>query len=513
MRGVRKDASVSRDAGVSLDLALEALTRNGASLLRPGADGAVVLDVVLHAPGDPAPAPDTVVLWADVEGPVPNAVAVVMRTSASAAAGRLGRRCAVLTVPDGERWASLHERLRSAVLASGEPSDLFAMADALAITVGGAVAIEDVGRRILAFSTVPGQPIDEVRRQGILGRRVPEHVERDQWYTRLWRSSKPVYFDAGPESSPRLALGLRSGDERVGSVWIVGDRDALLPGSVDALVASAPALATAVATATGISLRSREQRARTLSRVLAEAPGEKLDALLPAVVVAFTGTDEFDDLVRARLVDMLSLQAQHREGAGLAGEIDGVVTALIAWTSEDRLQASLGSLLDRTGGQAVAAVVSEPVATGNALREAHAQVRSLLSVQRHADDPPVRFAARSRPLVKLVRIGAACDEWGGLSAGPAATLSSHDEENGTAYAESLLAWLDSHGDVARAASRLHVHANTLRYRWNRAVQLFDLDVTDGDARLLLHLELRLRSLGYGRRPRPSGPVHGPAGRE
>lgn len=509
MADMREDASVSGEAAVSLDLALDALTRSGAVLVRGGADGAVVRDVVLQAPGDPAPTPDTVVLWADVEGPVPNAVAVVMRTSSAAAAGRLAVGCAVLTVPDGERWASLHERLRSAVLASGEPSDLFAMADALAITVGGAVAIEDVGRRILAFSTVPGQLIDEVRRQGILGRRVPDHVEREQWYTRLWRSSQPVYFEAGPESSPRLALGLRSGTERVGSIWIVGDRADLLPGSVEALLTSAPAVATAVVTATGISLRSREQRARLLSRVLAEPRSAELDALLPAVLVAFTCTQELDDLVRARLIDMLSLQAQHREGAGLAGEIDGVVMALVRWTSEDRLQASLASLVGRTGDPAVGAAVSEPVVPGTDLREAHAQVRALLSVPRSADDPVIRFAARNRNLVQLVRLGAACAEWGGLSAGPAATLSSHDEENGTAYAESLLAWLDSHGDVARAASRLHVHANTLRYRWNRAIQLFDLDMADGDTRLLLHLELRLRALGYGRKPRPSGSVDTP----
>jgi hypothetical protein len=490
---------VTGGGGIELDRALDALTGRGATLLRRGIVSGQVTDVVLQVSGDPAPAPGAVVLWADVDGPVPGSVAVVVRTADASAADRLPTSCTVLTVPDGERWAQVHERLRSAVLSSGERPDMFAMADALATAVGGAVAIEDLERRILAFSTVAGQPIDEVRREGILGRRVPEHVERDQWYADLWRSGGPVHFEAGPESSPRLALGLRSADERVGSVWVVGDRGTLHPDSEQTLVSSAPSLAAAVVTATGTSSRSREQRSRLLARVLEEPPGPDLDALLPAVVVgiACPSGSELDDLVRARLVDVLSLQAQRREETGLAGEVSGSVLALTASVSEDRLEASLHALLQRTGVEALAAVVSEPVAPGSSLEAASAQVRSLLSLPVQPGDPVVRFAARSRNLIQLLRMREALVAGGRLPGGSAATITTHDREHGTAYAESLLAWFDAHGDVARAAARLHVHANTLRYRWNRAIQLFELDLADGDARLLLHLELRLRALGLG----------------
>lgn len=485
-------------AGVELALALRVLTDHGATLLRPGAGGGDVTDVVLQAPGDPAPGTGAVVLWADVDGPAPASVAVVLRASQAAAADRLAAGCAVLTVPDGERWAQVHERLRAVVLTSGSGPDLFATADALATAIGGAVAIEDVARRILAFSTVLGQPIDEVRRQGILGRRVPEHVEREQWYARLWRSSAPIHFEAGPESSPRLALGLRSGGERVGSVWVVGDRRTLQPDSEATLVASAPAVAAAVLAQTGTSGRTREQRGRLLARVLDEPAGPDLDPLLPAVVVGIScpAGSELDDLVRARLGDLLSLQSQRREGTGLAGEVGGDVLALLPWTAEERIEVALGSLLRRTGAEGLSAVVSEPVPPGASLHEAHAQVRSLLSLQSRPGDPEVRFAARSRPLVQLVRLGEALAARDGVASGGGAAVVAHDAEHGTAYAESLLAWFAAHGDVARAAARLHIHANTLRYRWNRCVHLFDLDLEDGDARLLLHLELRLRALGY-----------------
>lgn len=508
MARLREDDVVSAAPMIGLDTALDALAQHGVTVLRRGHATAGITDVVLHAPGDPSPEPGSLVLWADVDGPVPEAVAVVVRASQDRALDRLPSSVTVLAVPDGERWAQVHERLRSVVLASGDAPDLFAMADALATTVGGAVAIEDLERRILAFSTVPGQPIDEVRRQGILGRRVPEHVEREQWYSQLWRSNGPVHFQAGPESSPRLALGLRSSGERVGSVWVVGDSEALHPDSDQVLVTSAPALAAAICSATGTGLRSREQRARLLGRVLEEPSGPGLDALLPAVVVGISlpPQADIDDLVRARLVDVLSLQAQRREGTGLAGELGGVVLAVVAWTAEERLEASLHSLLQRTGVEAVAAVVSEPVLPGVSLRSAHAQVRSLLSVSRQVDHPTIRFAARSRNLVQMVRIGEALDATDALTEGPATVIRSHDQQNGTSYAESLLAWLEANGDVARAAALLHVHPNTLRYRCNRAVQLFDLDLSDGDARLLLHLQMRLRVLGYGPAAPPGPPL-------
>src|SRR5690606_32067857 len=96
-----------------------------------------------------------------------------------------------------------------------------------ATAVGGAVAIEDASRRVVAFSTVPGQPIDDVRRQGILDRNVPEHAERDAWYAQLWRTPGVLEFQAGPESTARLAVAVRAGNETLGSIWVVGSRATL----------------------------------------------------------------------------------------------------------------------------------------------------------------------------------------------------------------------------------------------------------------------------------------------
>lgn len=52
-------------------------------------------------------------------------------------------------------------------------------------------------------------------------------------------------------------------------------------------------------------------------------------------------------------------------------------------------------------------------------------------------------------------------------------------------------WLDCQGDVGAAATRLQVHANTLRYRLRRAQERFGLDLEDPDVRLSMWLQLRL----------------------
>jgi DNA-binding PucR family transcriptional regulator len=62
------------------------------------------------------------------------------------------------------------------------------------------------------------------------------------------------------------------------------------------------------------------------------------------------------------------------------------------------------------------------------------------------------------------------------------------------YAESLLVYLSSFGDVVRAAEKLNIHENTMRYRIRRVEALFDLSFDDGDQVLVIWLQLRLLRL-------------------
>ncbi|MFD4661851.1 helix-turn-helix domain-containing protein [Streptomyces halstedii] len=55
----------------------------------------------------------------------------------------------------------------------------------------------------------------------------------------------------------------------------------------------------------------------------------------------------------------------------------------------------------------------------------------------------------------------------------------------------LGAYVDASGDVRRAAERLVLHPNTLRYRLRRARERHGVDLDDPDTRLLVTLAVRL----------------------
>jgi DNA-binding PucR family transcriptional regulator len=78
-----------------------------------------------------------------------------------------------------------------------------------------------------------------------------------------------------------------------------------------------------------------------------------------------------------------------------------------------------------------------------------------------------------------------------VARGKVAALMALDRDQGTAYIETLRAYLDTLGDVVAAAKHVHVHRNTLRYRLRRLSELVGLDLDDPTERLVAELHLRL----------------------
>ena len=62
---------------------------------------------------------------------------------------------------------------------------------------------------------------------------------------------------------------------------------------------------------------------------------------------------------------------------------------------------------------------------------------------------------------------------------------------GTNLVETLKAWLDAFGDVARAAEAMYVHPNTFRYRLRRLAEVGEIDLDDPDQRFVAMLQLRV----------------------
>lgn len=462
---------------------------------------ATVRDVVIHATGDPDPRADAVVLLAEPECDAPRSVGVIVRESElDTVLPRLAEDTAVFTAPEGIRWSDLYDRLRAALDAESASSlvdDPFELADTLAISLGGAVSIEDADRRIVGFSTVPGQWIDDVRREGILGRKVPEHSERGEWYAHLWREPGVVEFGAGADSASRVAIAVRLGLQPLGSIWVVGSRDELSPDAEPILESARPIVAACLTGQDQPGARSRESRAKTLRQLLAGSADDDVPRLQgPTVLVAVSrrGAQDDRELLDARLSDVLSMRARRVHGSGVAAVVDGRVYALLPRTERARLEKELRRILPRADFSSGSVAVSGPLTDVSALPRARRHVELLLGLDDVDHEPGIRFSHVDQQLsrVWLAEIAEAVDGLEAMTDGIVSTMLEHDERQGTDYVASLRAWFAACGDVPTAAAGMHVHPNTFRYRLGRAGEIFGLRLDDADERLLLHLQLRLR---------------------
>jgi hypothetical protein len=487
--------------GVQIETLAGALESAGLRCLRIANPDAAVRGVVVHAPDDPAPRADLLLLCTTPAAGVPDCAAVVVReASAVDCLAAVPVRTAVFAAPDDLRWSDIYDRVQWAV---GESfgrlaeHDVFHLADALAMAVGGAVSIEDVHRNVIAFSTVPGQPIDDVRRKGILGRHVPEHAERDQWYTQLWRAEDVVEFHAGPESTSRLATAVRVGTEPLGSIWVVGDRDSLSADAEQILLGAVDTVAACLAHQDHFASRGRDHRRRTLQELFSPDASREQLPLGPTRLVSIQRQPgaEQAELVDERIADVLSLHAHRLRGTALAAVLDDRVYALVPAVDRNRLEQLLGPVLARAGVSSALAVLSPVLDTAAHLPRVRHQVD--LALRLHAADElapgiaVVDLVDEAERLL-LAEIAHAVADIEALRVGTIHHVAEHDRTHGTEYVLTLRAWLESGGDVPTAAAQVYVHPNTFRYRMTRLRALFDLDLDRPDQRLLLHLQLRLR---------------------
>lgn len=388
-------------------------------------------------------------------------------------------------------------------------SDLFELANAIAASVGGAVAIEDVNRRVLGYSTLAEQPIDEERRQGILDRAVPAGPENDDHYRELYSSTRVCRFTTG-SPTPRLAMPVRAGSELLGSLWVIDAHGSFGPEAYQALADAADMASLYLLRARASDDLSRHQRGEILHRLL-DSPVD--DALVArqlglavdtsVLVAAFaTVPDDTDGLVTAdatqHLVDLVSLHCEARYGRHGCVLIDGTVYALLPGDGRTRTQAHQRAVEEVA--RHASNTLGTPVLAG---------IGSLV--------PALRLAATSRRdadmVLRVLSAGTTSTSAGSIEQMHAAVallelsdlvarepLSSrafrrdvfeHDRTRGTEYAVTLLSYFECGGNIAMMSERLNVHPNPCRYRLSRAQKLFALDFDDPDTRLLLWLQLRL----------------------
>ena len=428
---------------------------------------------------------------------------------------------AVIEVADQMSWSQLNALLTLSIpslrqaasvpgMASVPLGDLFSLANAIAGVIGGAVTIEDPQARVLAYSNIPGQVIDEARQQSILGRQVPDTLGVRDLYRKLWSSENVIKADEieGFEILPRIAAPISVGGQTLGSIWAIVS-DSPLGDEAETVLAEASRVA-ALHMIHARASRDIDRRMRgDLLRSFLEGEGDLDSAAArlgiephsPTVVLALkiaTGDPVEEELYRERLVDLVAMYSDafrlHIAWVAIGTTAYGLMPVTEP-VDRDRIMKIARrihdhalSTLDVPVKTAVSSTVPNMRAVASARRETERVLRvlsrggaardlaSIEDVQSHVTLLVLRDMVSKNP--DLVR-------------GPIEAIAAFDEDKGTVYLETLRAYLAAFGDVPLAASRLEVHPNTFRYRLRRLIEMFGIDLEDPDTRLLLDLQLRL----------------------
>ncbi|MEU8779844.1 helix-turn-helix domain-containing protein [Streptomyces sp. NPDC048606] len=448
---------------------------------------------------------------------------------------------AVLAAEDDLPWRNVDAVLSCALTGAGTTAllgavpmggELYALTDHLASVVGGAAVVEDLARRVVAYSSVPGVRIDAPRERGILSRRVenwPDLPEQPRQYQRVLSSEEVVRFPAIGAELPRAAVAVRAGTLPLGTLWVIEPEEGICEEGLAVLTETARLVAPHLLRLLNLPEANRRLRRETLLTLLESGtapresrallgvgggvpfrllgfappgttpPGTTPPGSAPANGEAYAGSVAGSAAASATVLEHAESEvvrhaAAHRPDATVATTA-GVVFVLLPHSTRDadgrRFAEAALAAVRRAVSPAVRAAVSRSGQDASAALSLRGETEAILraTVDAPAGSAPATLG-QVRHRILLDRIGDELrrDPW--LRMTGIDELVAHDAAHGTAYAASITAWLDGLGDIATAADRLRVHPNTLRHRLRRARELFDLDLDDPDVRLAAWLELR-----------------------
>jgi PucR C-terminal helix-turn-helix domain/GGDEF-like domain len=413
-------------------------------------------------------------------------------------------------------WGQLYSLLRTALVSAGTAGraevegvalgDLFALADATAAAVGGAVTIEDPQWRVLAYSNL-GHPIDDARRDTILGR-----TPTLAWQQRIEDTGvgRALRFEPGVVRlegglAPRIAAPVRAGSELLGSIWVA-------EGHVE-LGAAAEAELARIAERAAVHLIShrisddlkRRMRGAFVREVLEGRLGPRAEQHVvadgPFTVLVFESAQADHRLVNSeRVLSIVTLYSENTHPEAMCALIDDRYWALVPARGAHERERTTELAEKVIAG--VESVMPVRLTAGIGM-----QVPTVSEVprSRRAAEQALRVLARRGGPARVVHIGEVrahavlldllelASPHAGLRDGRLGDLLAADAEHAPQHVATLRAYLDCGGNVARAADRLGLHPNTLRYRVRRLIELSGLDLEDPDERLVTELQLRLQA--------------------
>jgi len=519
-RGADADAAtvgrLRRDLG-------EALIEVGAP--GPGHRDAPVTGVVLHDDADDSPLrAGAFVLGVGARGPAADALvrecvaagcsAVMLRDAGSLPADvREAARAGgvrVFSLPEEASWLQLALSIATS-LGQGDDdrrpdeesaaADLFGIADSIAALVGGPVTVEDLASQVIAYSA-DQEAADQARRDTIVGRGVlPEHgavYRAEGTFRRIYAEDEVVWIPAGRvgNSLPRAVMRIAHRGEVLGSVW-AARHPPMTDEEQRVMREGARMLAIEL-------LRAREARrardhaqVRTVRTLLrggdqAEARARELwpeDPELVLIAIAIDRTDEPDAVGSLERVEAtLRVQLSSEAGRPQIALIDDVVYVVSA------AGPTAGSLLERVDTfvrqwpqaplLAVHASVLDPVQLARRRERTDAALRAAPSGSRLIDLDDLQAHLLMHELRTRLR------SEGATLSGPLSRVAAYDDRHDGSLLPTLRAWLEHGGSTVDAARALHIHANTCRYRLQRAQEIAGIDLDDPAQRF--HAQFLLR---------------------
>lgn len=474
-----------------------------------------------------ADAPGTLLLAPSTASLSTGRIAAVVAAAAAQGAAGLALKCSndrmpalaeiaestglpIVRVAERISWrlldAQLTHLLGEADAAFAPPQDrgvepLFGIANELAEFFGGSVAIEDLSRNILAYSSVPGQLIDSLRTHGILARHVPASPYNDDQYRTVLRSDRPIKYPRLDDEEPRVAIAIRAGALPLGTIWAIdasGDGE-VTPGQEERLrhgsaLAGAYLLDDLRAHAT--NQRPREDRLRTLltgiDLIGTEFAELGIDEEQGAVLLAFeargmgpTAIAQLRSAVLRQLVlnrpDVVAVVHRGRVYALFAAGSIEVAAALVE---------PLLPLLDRLVGHGTHVAIAGPAHRSGDVAGTRELAERLLDTASGDWTAHARILTVTtvRPRLVVDRIGELLTMTGELRDPALDALFQSDATR--QVAETLLTWMESFGNIAQTAELLGVHENTVRHRLRRAGTAHGVRFEHPDERLAAWLQLR-----------------------
>jgi len=228
--------------------------------------------------------------------------------------------------------------------------------------------------------------------------------------------------------------------------------------------------------------------------------GFNADSLCMAAVFRAT-TDAGAVLPLESLIPLVRDDMARRQVNGAVGQYVDVIVALYPLENPTQtsrvsrmVEETRAQLAARTPSGRVAAGISRPAAGLTALREAYREAKDAVSIANELGDQgqttfygdlklyQLLLALKERNLEHLRRFF-------GETIAP---LVEHDERKQGDLIRTLEGFFAANGNLAKAASDLDVHRNTLVYRLERISELTGLDLEDPDNRLILHLALKVQ---------------------